>query len=324
MRESHYDKTSEISDNSIDLKVFKGGLGLSKENSQEISNKSSDKGGHTSTSNINKNKILTENKNINPNDGILSFRSKKQIFLSNTSATEDTIDSISITKQIIDKIVTLKPSSKKNVEVLYHHKAENMAINRVFEKSNFNQPEELEKEIKNFDIEEEENHKEVFDVNLENNQEENDLSSEEEEAEAIRRENEKNIFWNLKGNIHDEDTISEKSRSKSVNHCIKGGNNLNKLNSTLSSKSKEINRKETFLSSIICTLSHIEKGKAIFVSAEDFIFVLPALFVPRNLHVGNTYSFRISEYEKFTNKIANIAEIQKKHAGNLNVKSNLP
>ena len=50
----------------------------------------------------------------------------------------------------------------------------------------------------------------------------------------------------------------------------------------------------------------LEKGKAIFVSQDDMIFVLPSFFVPKNLKIGNTYKFRVKEYFQNTKKICKI------------------
>lgn len=63
------------------------------------------------------------------------------------------------------------------------------------------------------------------------------------------------------------------------------------------------------LSKVICTLSKIENGFATFVSTDDLIFVLPSLFIPSNLNVGNTYIFKLCEVDQAENKIAKVSAI---------------
>ena len=58
----------------------------------------------------------------------------------------------------------------------------------------------------------------------------------------------------------------------------------------------------------------LEKGKAIFVSQDDMIFVLHSFFVPKNLKIGNTYKFKVKEYLQYSKKNDEIQEIQKKYA----------
>ena len=57
-----------------------------------------------------------------------------------------------------------------------------------------------------------------------------------------------------------------------------------------------------------------DKGKAIFVSQDDMIFVLPSFFVPKNLKIGNTYKFKVKEYFQYSKKTDEIQEIQQKYA----------
>jgi hypothetical protein len=274
MSEYIYDKDSEISDLSMqmDIKVFKGGLGLLKTN--------------TSSNNI-KHGMNTIDKELKY-DEIISFRSEKHVqALENIQNMKGDLnmESIALTRQIMDKLGSLKLPANKSKSI--QNKSEYEEINKIFIK-----PEptyEHEKEIKNFD----------------SCNENNDDEEEEEEDEDERIKKEKNIFWNLKTNIEETET-SDKNRSRSANKKSSNKSNIESNNGS----------KEIYLSSITCTLSHIEKGKAIFVSTDDFIFVLPALFVPRNLNVGNTYNFRISEFKKFKSKIINVGEIQKKYTNN--------
>ena len=100
---------------------------------------------------------------------------------------------------------------------------------------------------------------------------------------------EKNIFWNLKSNNNSNDNIqNNNNNNKSIenNELIYNESHNNSLSGLLNNEPKE-----KYLNSVICTLSLIDRGKAVFVSQDDMIFVLPSLFVPKNLKVGITYIY---------------------------------
>jgi hypothetical protein len=143
------------------------------------------------------------------------------------------------------------------------------------------------------------------------------LSSTEEEREMhnFEIENtegndpEKNIFWNMKemSNINDEST----KRSNSVNKLENSYNpNSNKFNTATTNT--KFNYKTTTSSQISCTISKIEKGVAILVSSDDYIFTLPVSFLPKNICPGTSYQMTIDETVKINKKINTIQMIQKK------------
>ena len=105
-------------------------------------------------------------------------------------------------------------------------------------------------------------------------------------------ESEENIFWNLRRKV-DQESCESRRRARSVN------------NKTI---------KTSKLGNMIATLSKIETGKAVFVTEDDFIFIIPVLSLPLNLLVGNTYNFSISEHCKYQHRLSNIHEnIQKNY-----------
>jgi hypothetical protein len=69
------------------------------------------------------------------------------------------------------------------------------------------------------------------------------------------------------------------------------------------------NENEKCLSKVICTLSKIEGGYATFVSSNDLIFILPSLFIPKDLIPGNSYIFELCELELAENKINKVNQI---------------
>ena len=120
---------------------------------------------------------------------------------------------------------------------------------------------------------------------------------------------EKNIFWNLKSNNNSNENIFlNNNKSNENNELIYNESHNNSLSGLLNNEPKE-----KYLNSVICTLSLIDKGKAVFVSQDDMIFVLPSLFVPKNLKVGNTYMFKVSEFLNFNKKTKEIYNLQKQY-----------
>ena len=71
----------------------------------------------------------------------------------------------------------------------------------------------------------------------------------------------------------------------------------------------ENNENEKCLSKVICTLSKIEGGYATFVSSNDLIFILPSLFIPKDLIPGSSYIFELCELELAENKINKVNQI---------------
>ena len=83
-----------------------------------------------------------------------------------------------------------------------------------------------------------------------------------------------------------------------------------KENQELNDLEKESNNEnEKCLSKVICTLSKIEGGYATFVSSNDLIFVLPSLFIPKDLNPGSSYIFELCELEFAENKINKVNQI---------------
>ena len=77
---------------------------------------------------------------------------------------------------------------------------------------------------------------------------------------------------------------------------------------------KESNNSRKYLNKVICTLSKNESGFATFVSKDDLIFVLPSLFIPSNLNVGNTYVFKLAEVDQAKDKVDKVNEIHNYYA----------
>ena len=144
--------------------------------------------------------------------------------------------------------------------------------------------------------------------NLNDNKNNNNLnnSSSSNNKDSLS-DKEKNIFWNLKSNNNSIENINN-NKSIENNELIYNESHNNSLSGLLNNEPKE-----KYLNSVICTLSLIDRGKAVFVSQDDMIFVLPSLFVPKNLKVGNTYMFKVSEFLNFNKKTKEIYNLQKQY-----------
>jgi hypothetical protein len=226
-----------------------------------------------------------ENIPINPfeqNENI-SFRSKKEQFtLSNER--EKILDTNILKKHMCEKQNKETPKPNQN---------EKEIIKKIFQKG------AEEKELKVFEI--------VSDKYHSSSEYSSEDEIESQKVELVNlNEDERNIFWNLKNNI-DESSESQRKRCKSV--IAARCNNTNSTNNSFHNSTAS-----KIVSKVTGTFSMLDKGKAVFVSNDDYIFVLPALFIPQNLVVGNSYMFKIYELDKLNSRMNNINEnIQKKY-----------
>ena len=229
--------------------------------------------------NTNNNLSFQANNSIS-SSGFVSFRNKKSRFvnLNNTN----NADNNKIEEEIDPKLITqsilikLATSGKPHIS-----------------NSSFSKEGQLIESTKENEVEIDEKDLKVIHTNSSVN---SNVSHESIDKNYEEEENDKNVFWNL--NSHKDKIVNE--------------NNLDNIKINEDSFRKQ--KKEKYLNTIICTLSMLEKGKAIFVSQDDMIFVLPSFFVPKNLKIGNTYKFKVKEYLQYSKKNDEIQEIQKKYA----------
>ena len=229
--------------------------------------------------NTNNNLSFQANNSIS-SSGFVSFRNKKSRFvnLNNTN----NADNNKIEEEIDPKLITqsilikLATSGKPHIS-----------------NSSFSKEGQLIESTKENEVEIDEKDLKVIHTNSSVN---SNVSHESIDKNYEEEENDKNVFWNL--NSHKDKIVNE--------------NNLDNIKINEDSFRKQ--KKEKYLNTIICTLSMLEKGKAIFVSQDDMIFVLPSFFVPKNLKIGNTYKFKVKEYLQYSKKTDEIQEIQQKYA----------
>ena len=297
IQKNEEDDNKNINDLSdfTEKEVFKGGINNIEKKITEnsITNKNQQSNIMNLPHNLLQNLIKQENSNNNtsfqPNNsisssGFISFRNKKARFV-NLNITNNT-DNNKIEEEIDPKLITqsilikLKTNGKINLTNSSFSKE-----NQLIESTKENEVEIDEKDLK------------IIHTNSSNSNSIDNDNIEINEKNSEEEENEKNVFWNLNSN-----------KDKNINE-----NNFDNLKENKDNNFKEKN-KEKYLNTIICTLSILEKGKAIFVSQDDMIFILPSFFVPKNLKIGNTYKFRVKEYFQYSKKSDEIQEIQQKYA----------
>ena len=301
MKKENNDENNKIKKNDVendnDLSdftnkaVFKGALNIieeeNKQNTQNLIKKNQNimNTPHNLLQNLIKQENINNNFSFQGNNsisssGFVSFRNKKSRFvnLNNTNNTENNKIEEEIDPKLITQSILIKlaTSGKPHISNSSFSKE-----GHLIESTKANEVEIDEKDLKVIHTN--------SSVNSNISHESNDKNYEEEE-------NDKNVFWNL--NSHKDKIVNE--------HFLD--------NIHLNEDSFRKKKKEKYLNTIICTLSMFDKGKAIFVSEDDMIFVLPSFFVPKNLKIGNTYKFKVKEYFQYSKKTDEIQEIQQKYA----------
>ena len=155
---------------------------------------------------------------------------------------------------------------------------------------------EIKKPIKS-EIEDQTNFKKLFKKTLE------------KEIEIFESEN---YEFQKNDSISNNNSFSDKNLNLE-NKNLKKSDSYSSLNNNLNRNSfdsdDENNGNNKYLNKVICTLSKIENGNATFVSSDDLIFILPSLFIPKDLNIGTSYIFELSELEYAENKINKVNKI---------------
>ena len=208
----------------------------------------------------------------------LSFKNKKVKFVNlNASINQSLLNNKS--KQ--DEIKKLEEEDK---EIINKKEQENMMENilKRFGGTDIIKEKEDEQEDKNFRLNIEDNKNK--NININNKIKEN------EESESL-------LF-----NISKQYQIKSSQKNLEENYKNKSNNSID--------TEKEKNIK---VNSIKCTLSFLDKGKAIFVSENDDIFWLPSATLNEKIKVGNSYLFQIDKLNNQLKRMNEIENIQKKY-----------
>jgi hypothetical protein len=306
------DDISSIGDVSVitDMKVFnpqkafkQHSNNLNKGKKNKLSNAEKSSNNSKENSNISSKFIVPklslkekDMKHLNPE---ISFRTNDKLDKNlNTLRREtETIDNEMLTNIIIEKVGKLKsrPTDKLAFPDSKIESNETLKIAQVFLKKDNSI--ENEKEFE-------------FGITIGEYDEKDE--TENDTVRQNNKEDSENIFWNLKQSVENgRESLNSKRAKSAYERKLDFIDDESSFKS--SSKSKKLKKDNFVLNTIVCTLSRIENGSAIFVSSEDNIFVLPSLFVPRNLTVGNIYTFDISEGGKFVDRAKNISNIHRKY-----------
>ena len=208
----------------------------------------------------------------------LSFKNKKVKFVNlNASINQSLLNNKS--KQ--DEIKKLEEEDK---EIINKKEQENMMKNilKRFGGTDIIKEKEDEQEDKNFKLNIEDNKNK--NININNKIKEN------EESESL-------LF-----NISKQYQIKSSQKNLEENYKNKSNNSID--------IEKEKNIK---VNSIKCTLSFLDKGKAIFVSENDDIFWLPSATLNEKIKVGNSYLFQIDKLNNQLKRMNEIENIQNKY-----------
>jgi hypothetical protein len=208
----------------------------------------------------------------------LSFKNKKVKFVNlNTSINQSLLNNKS--KQ--DEIKKLEEEDK---EIINKKEQENMMKNilKRFGGTDIIKEKEDEQEDKNFKLNIEDNKNK--NININNKIKEN------EESESL-------LF-----NISKQYQIKSSQKNLEENYKNKSNNSID--------IEKEKNIK---VNNIKCTLSFLDKGKAIFVSENDDIFWLPSATLNEKIKVGNSYLFQIDKLNNQFKKMNEVENIQNKY-----------
>ena len=130
-----------------------------------------------------------------------------------------------------------------------------------------------------------------------------------------------NIEENKNKNLINNFKIKENEESESLLFNISKQNHIKlsqkNLEENYKNKSNDLNNdekeKKIVVNSIKCTLSFLDKGKAIFVSENDDIFWLPSATLNEKIKVGNSYLFQIDKLNNQLKKMNEVENIQNKY-----------
>ena len=139
------------------------------------------------------------------------------------------------------------------------------------------------------------------------------IKEKEDEQEDKNIKTNKNLINNFK--------IKENEESESLLFNISRQNHIKlsqkNLEENYKNKSNDLNNdekeKKVVVNSIKCTLSFLDKGKAIFVSENDDIFWLPSATLNEKIKVGNSYLFQIDKLNNQLKKMNEVENIQNKY-----------
>ena len=205
----------------------------------------------------------------------LSFKNKKVKFVNLNASNNQSL----INKSKQEELKKIEEADKEKINVKEQQNMMKTILERLGGGGNIIHENEHEESIKKNNIE--------FNNNINNDNIKNDNED--------SSDNESFLF-----NISNKDEIKNRNNNEQKN------NNFNKINYLDKENKIKINY-------IKCTLSFLDKGKAIFVSENDDIFSLPSALLNKNIQVGNSYLLQIEKLNDHMKKLYEIENIQNKY-----------
>ena len=285
---------------------------INQENTNNISNNNNDENLNIDQSikmNQNYNNIKISNKPSNKNNNIKILQNLRGISNQNARYGSTLMSNVSYSsflsfKNKKVKFVNLNPSANQS---LINNKSIQDEIKKQEEEDNERiDKKEQEKMMKNI-LDRLGGNNEIIKEN------ENELEQEDNNINKNKEKN-MNIYIKDKNNIN---KIQEENESLLFN--ITKTNNINSNQDIMDQNNKDIKQdfiekeKRININNIKCTLSLLDKGKAIFVSEDDDIFWLPSSTLNENIKVGNSYLFQIDKINNQIKKLNEIEMIQSKY-----------
>ena len=286
----------------------------------------------TNISNKNNENIIDENLNINENINL--NQDYKNINFQNKAANKNNINILQNLKGIPNPNIGYGSTLMSNVSYSSFLSFKNKKVKFVNLNASINQSlinnKSRQEEIKKLEEEDEEkiNQKEQEKMMknildrlggnndiIKENEHENEIGIEDSENN-IKIEENKNLYKNKNISNNNKNLETEENESLLFNlskqyEIIKNQKSNEKNNKDEKEDSTE--EQKIKINSIKCTLSFLDKGKAIFVSENDDIFWLPSATLNENIKVGNSYLFQIDKLNNQIKKLNEIEFIQNKY-----------
>ena len=137
------------------------------------------------------------------------------------------------------------------------------------------------------------------------------IHEKENEEDSIKKYNHENSSYKYEDSSEKESLLFNISKqyelNRNKNNIENNDNNSNK-NNILGERENKIK-----VNYIKCTLSFLDKGKAIFVSENDDIFSVPSILLNKDMKVGNAYLLQIEKLNNHMKKLYEIENIQNKY-----------
>ena len=112
--------------------------------------------------------------------------------------------------------------------------------------------------------------------------------------------------------IEDDSLLLHISKQKEINR--KKNNSEQSDNNSSKNNNLDIIENKIKINYIKCTLSFLDKGKAVFITENDDIFCIPSVLLNNEIKIGNSYLFHIEIINILMKSMYQIENIQNKYS----------